>query len=111
VRVSKIKIYTGFGCENPALTCIVAGQVWGIIFIALSLVLNYVNFKDAKIKVNVVPRFLNRQSIEIYFKGIIIFRVVHIIIACLLLITAYFSVKFESFNKAKGAKKCGWTPN
>lgn len=111
VKVSKIDINARFGCENPALTGILAGQVWGIIFFALSLISNYLNFKDANIKVNVIPTFLQKETIEFYSEGIITLRVVHIIIASLLLITAYFSVKRKSTNKSKGAKKHGWTSN
>ncbi len=111
IKVSKIDINMRFGYENPALTGIVAGQVWGIIFFVLSLISNYLNFKDASIKVNVIPTFLQRDTIEFYCEGIITLRVVHIIIASLLLITAYFSVKRKSTNKSKGAKKHGWTSN
>jgi hypothetical protein len=111
IKLIKASINLKFGCGDPALTSIFVGQIWALIFWALSLISMYLDFRDSDINVNIVPVFLDNQAIEINCKGIITLRVVHIISVGVLLITAYLLALKKSNNILKGAKKYGWTSN
>lgn len=97
-----LNIHVTFGFENPALTGILAGHVWGSIYNLVNIISYYFNFKEATIKVNVTPIFVKSESLEIDFRGIFKLRVGHIIIASLLVLW-YWSLSKGKLVSKKGS--------
>ena len=96
-----------FGYENPALTGILSGQVWGGIYYFMSMISHYFNLEKAAIKVNVTPIFINPEPLEVDFIGIFQLRVGHIIITCFFIFWCWILSKIKLVSK-KGSDML-WT--
>ena len=81
INVIDLSIYIAFGCENAALTGILAGQAWSIVYFGISILTFYLNFDNTNIDINVTPIFIKDEPLQIDINCIFRLRVGHIIIA------------------------------
>ena len=57
VNIVCTNIYVAFGSGNAALTGLLAGKTWSIIYLVLGVLAFYFDFHNSNIKVNVAPIF------------------------------------------------------
>ncbi len=82
VNIVCTNIYVAFGSGNAALTGLLAGKTWSIIYLVLGVLAFYFDFHNSNIKVNVAPIFQKYEPIQIDANCIFRLKVGHIIIAC-----------------------------
>jgi len=102
ISLNKIKlIYFNiditFGHENPAVTGVLVGHMWSIIFQSLGLLSFYFDIKGADINARVRPDFFEYKPIQMEINCIFHIRVGHIIIASFLI--AWYLLLFKIRSK------------
>lgn len=87
INISYIKVSIILSNENPAFLGLLAGQVWSVIYLSLSIFSYYFDFdKSILMDINVTPVFTRHEPIQVDIKGIFKLRVGHIIIASFIII-------------------------
>jgi hypothetical protein len=81
INVLDLNIDIIFGCENAALTGILAGLAWSVIYLYIRTLSFYLNFDIDNTNVNVTPVFIKHEPLQLDINCIFRLRVGHIIIA------------------------------
>jgi hypothetical protein len=108
VKLINIRIDIKFGMEDPAISGIIAGGIWGFIYFVLSMMSYYLDFKKSSASIKVITDYKRSKSIQILFTGIFEARIAHIIIAGLFF-SAIWMFSRRSNIKLRRAKEYGWS--
>ncbi|HEY8361847.1 MAG TPA: DUF2953 domain-containing protein [Tissierellaceae bacterium] len=97
VKIKKLSLSIKFGFNDPAVTGILTGTVWGVAFFILGILGRYVDLSSSYFSLDIIPDFSGNKPAELHFESIINMRIGHIIIAGLLLLKS-------RLQKSEGAK-------
>lgn len=109
IRPSKLEFICGYGYEDSAVNAIIAGTIYSLIYILLSLFSRYIDLGKTQIHIDVKPNYMSFEPLDISIHGIIKVRVGHIIIACLYFIVLWFATGKKTNKRVKGARFHGRT--
>jgi len=104
-KISKYVIHLDVGMDDAALTGMVSGAAYTVVYDISALVYEILNIKKEDMDIRVTPHF-QEECTCLYFDGIITIRIVHIIKALFMISDIYKKGKQIKINKSyKGGAK------
>ncbi|HHY03714.1 MAG TPA: DUF2953 domain-containing protein [Thermoanaerobacterales bacterium] len=109
IIIKQISVKIHFSSRNAALTGILAGHMWSILYFILGKLSFLANIKKTKITVDVSPEFNDSRKLTFYAKGILAIRLGHIIIVGIFVLL--LMIKRQLLSILKGTTYYGRSSN